>query len=126
MKIVIIDYGSGNLKSVENAFKLSINDNNLKFNVFVTDNLNIIKNSDFIVLPGVGSYPDCKNGLLKIEGLIELLKDQVINKFKPFLGICIGMQLMATTSGAPIQAWWMNGRIISTGCARTITTRSAR
>ena len=95
MKIVIIDYGSGNLKSVENAFKLSINDNNLKFNVFVSDNLNIIKNSDFIVLPGVGSYPDCKNGLLKIEGLIELLTDQVINKFKPFLGICIGMQLMA-------------------------------
>ena len=44
MKIVIIDYGSGNLKSVENAFKLSINDNNLKFNVYVTDNLNIIKN----------------------------------------------------------------------------------
>ena len=95
MKIVIIDYGSGNLKSVENAFKLSINDNNLKFDVFVTDNLNVIKNSDYIVLPGVGSYPDCKTGLLKIEGLIELLKDQVINKFKPFLGICIGMQLMA-------------------------------
>jgi len=84
MKIAIIDYGSGNLKSVENAFKLSINDNNLKFNVFVTDNLNTIKNSDFIVLPGVGSYPDCKNGLLKIEGLTELLKDEVINKFKPF------------------------------------------
>ena len=95
MKIVIIDYGSGNLKSVENALKLSINDNNLKFDVSVTDNLNIIKNSDYIVLPGVGSYPDCKTGLLKIEGLIELLNDQVINKFKPFLGICIGMQLMA-------------------------------
>ena len=95
MKIVIIDYGSGNLKSVENAFKLSINDNNLKYKVLVTDNLSIIKNSDFIVLPGVGSYPDCKNGLLKIEGLIEVLKDQVITKFKPFLGICVGMQLMA-------------------------------
>ena len=95
MKIVIIDYGSGNLKSVENAFKLSINDNNLKFKVIVTDNLNIIKDSDFIVLPGVGSYPACKNGLLKIEGLIEVLKDQVISKLKPFLGICIGMQLMA-------------------------------
>ena len=95
MKIVIIDYGSGNLKSVENAFKLSINDNNLKFKVLVSDNLSIIKNSDFIVLPGVGSYPDCKNGLLKIDGLIEVLKDHVISKFKPFLGICVGMQLMA-------------------------------
>ena len=114
MKIVIIDYGSGNLKSVENAFKLSINDNNLKFRVLVTDNLSIIKNSDFIVLPGVGSYPDCKNGLLKIEGLIEVLKDQVITKFKPFLGICIGMQLMAEygfekeiTKGLG----WINGNI---------------
>jgi len=95
MKIVIIDYGSGNLKSVENAFKHSINNNNLNFEVFVTNKLNLIKVADYIVLPGVGAYPDCKDGLIKIEGLTEVLIDQVINNCKPFLGICVGMQLMA-------------------------------
>ena len=95
MKIVIIDYGSGNLRSVENAFKYSINTNNLNFEVFVTNKLNLIKGADYIVLPGVGAYPDCKDGLIKIEGLTEVLIDQVINNSKPFLGICVGMQLMA-------------------------------
>ena len=95
MKIVIIDYGSGNLRSVENAFKHSINTNNLNFEVFVTNKLNLIKGADYIVLPGVGAYPDCKDGLIKIEGLTEVLIDQVINNCKPFLGICVGMQLMA-------------------------------
>ena len=95
MQIVIIDYGSGNLRSVENAFKQSINSNNLYFNVIVTNNLKLIKEADYIVLPGVGAYPDCKHGLMKIEGLIDVLIDQVIYKSKPFLGICVGMQLMA-------------------------------
>ena len=95
MKIVIIDYGSGNLRSVENAFKHSINTNNLNFEVFVTNKLNLIKGADYIVLPGVGAYPDCKDGMIKIEGLTEVLIDQVINNSKPFLGICVGMQLMA-------------------------------
>ena len=95
MKIAIIDYGSGNLKSVENAFKQTINSNNLDFNIVVTNQLNDIKQADYIVLPGVGAFPDCKNGLTKIEGLIEVLEDQVINKSRPFLGICVGMQLMS-------------------------------
>ena len=94
MQIVIIDYGSGNIKSVENAFKLSITDNKLNFNILVTKKISNIKKADYIVLPGVGSFPDCKNGL-KTAGLIEVLTDHVINKSKPFLGICIGMQLMA-------------------------------
>ena len=95
MQIVIIDYGSGNLKSVKNAFQHSIDNNNLKFKIEVTNKLNLIKEADYIVLPGVGAYPDCKNGLMKIEGLIETIIDQVINNSRPFLGICVGMQLMA-------------------------------
>ena len=67
MKLVIIDYGSGNLKSVENAFINCIKDNDLNFNVEVTSELNTIINSDLIVLPGVGSYPDCKQGLKKTK-----------------------------------------------------------
>jgi len=95
MKLVIIDHGSGNLRSVENAFKLSINTNILDFKVLVTNNIKSIQEADYIVLPGVGAYPDCKNGLLKVEGLIEVLINHVINNSKPFLGICVGMQLMA-------------------------------
>ena len=98
MKIVIIDYGSGNLKSVENAFKNSIKNNDLNFNIEVSSELSSIINSDLIVLPGVGSFPDCKKGLKKNQGLIEVLIEQVILKYKPFLGICVGMQLMAENS----------------------------
>ena len=114
MKIVIIDDGSGNLRSVENAFKYSINNNNLNYKVIVTNKLNLIKEANYIVLPGVGSYPGCKEGLMKIEGLMEVLIDQVINNSKPFLGICVGMQLMVeygfektTTKGFG----WLEGNI---------------
>ena len=114
MKIVIIDYGSGNLKSVENAFKHSIIDNKLNFNVLVTKKIHKIKDADYLVLPGVGSYADCKNGLLKTEGLIEVLTDQVINNFKPFLGICVGMQLMAEYGFEKTKTrglGWLEGKI---------------
>ena len=79
MKIVIIDYGSGNLRSVENALKQSISTNILDFNILVTNNIKFIKEADYIVLPGVGAYPDCKNGLTKVEGLTEVLINHVIN-----------------------------------------------
>jgi glutamine amidotransferase len=84
MKLIIIDYGSGNLKSVANAFKNSVLENNLNFSVEVTSELNSIKNSDLLVLPGVGSFPDCKEGLQKIKGLIDVLYDAIIIKKKPF------------------------------------------
>ena len=67
MKLVIIDYGSGNLRSVENAFKNSIKTNKLKFSINVTNKLDLISNADHLVLPGVGSFPDCKKGLEDIE-----------------------------------------------------------
>ena len=94
MNLIIIDYGSGNLRSVENAFLNSITENNLKCKIKVTSNLQSIANADFLILPGVGSYPDCKKGLQEIDGLIEVLSEQVIYKKKKFLGICVGMQLM--------------------------------
>ena len=94
MNLIIIDYGSGNLKSVENAFLNSINENNLRCNVKVTNDLKSIIDADYLVLPGVGSFPDCKKGLEKRVGLIDVLYEQVIHKKKNFLGICVGMQLM--------------------------------
>ena len=112
MNLVIIDYGSGNLRSVENAFKNSIMANNLNFKIEVTKNLNVISEADHLVLPGVGSFPDCKKGLQKIVGLYDLLTNEVINNRKKFLGICVGMQLMVhyslekkRTSGFG----WLNG-----------------
>ena len=98
MNLVIIDYGSGNLKSVENAFKNTIKIKKLKFKIHVSNNLDLISKADHLVLPGVGSFPDCKKGLEDIEGLIKLLTNEVINKRKKFLGICVGMQLMAEFS----------------------------
>ena len=112
MKLAIIDYGSGNLKSVENAFKNSIKKNNLSFSIEVTDRLNLISKADHIVLPGVGSFPDCKKGLKQIDGLIDLLTDEVINKRKKFLGICVGMQLMVDSSSEKRSTagfGWLNG-----------------
>ena len=112
MKLVIIDYGSGNLKSVENAFKYSAKTNNLKFSIEVTNNLNLISKADHLVLPGVGSFPDCKRGLQQIEGLIDFLTNEVIKKRKKFLGICVGMQLMVNFSLEKKRTpgfGWLNG-----------------
>ena len=114
MKLVIIDYGSGNLKSVENAFKYSAKINNLKFSIEVTNNLNLISKADHLVLPGVGSFPDCKRVLQQIEGLIDFLTNEVIKKRKKFLGICVGMQLLANISyenGEHKGLGWIDGRI---------------
>ena len=98
MNLVIIDYGSGNLRSVENAFKNSVKTNNLKFKIQVSNKLNLISRADHLVLPGVGSFPDCKKGLEDVKGLIKLLTNEVINNRKKFLGICVGMQLMVNFS----------------------------
>ena len=113
MDLVIIDYGSGNLRSVENAFKNAVLVNNLKFKIEVTNNLDLISKADHIVLPGVGSFPDCKNGLQQIIGLYDLLTNEVVYNRKKFLGICVGMQLMVDyslekkrTSGFG----WLSGR----------------
>ena len=113
MKLIIIDYGSGNLKSVENAFLNSITENNLKCKIEVTNNLHIITKADYLVLPGVGSYPDCKKGLNNSEGLIDVLSEQVIFKKKKFLGICVGMQLMFDYSlekTKTLGLGWLSGR----------------
>ena len=77
MNLAIIDYGSGNLRSVENAFKNSVKNNKLKFNIQVTNKLDLISKADHLVLPGVGSFPDCKKGLEDIQGLVELLRTAV-------------------------------------------------
>ena len=95
MFIIIIDYGSGNIKSVYNSVKKILNDYNMSIDVKVSNNLLEIKNSYKIILPGVGSFNQCMDRINKIEDLVGTLNDQVITKKKPFLGICVGMQILA-------------------------------
>ena len=98
MKVVVVDYGSGNLRSVAKALSLAVLDINREYEVVVSADPDLLCFSDYIVLPGVGAFGDCFAGLTAINGMIESLNDTVISKGVPFLGICVGMQLMAERS----------------------------
>ena len=86
----LIDYGAGNLHSVRNALRKAGAD------VTVTADPGVVRQADRIVLPGVGSFKACAKGLRGIPGMIEALEERVLEKGVPFLGICVGMQLLAT------------------------------
>ncbi|MBL6664774.1 MAG: imidazole glycerol phosphate synthase subunit HisH [Rickettsiales bacterium] len=95
MKLLIIDYGAGNLKSVENAFRKIIVDENLDVELVISDKKEDFISADKIFLPGVGAYGDCMNSLNK-RGVVAELKNQVLNNKKKFLGICVGMQVLSS------------------------------
>jgi imidazole glycerol-phosphate synthase subunit HisH len=92
MNITIVDYNSGNISSVINSFKEVAQD---KVNIEVTSDLNKIKLSDKVVLPGQGSFKSCVDALNNIEGLVNTLNEFAINQKKPLLGICVGLQMFA-------------------------------
>jgi imidazole glycerol-phosphate synthase subunit HisH len=96
MKTVIIDYGSGNLHSAHKAFERAAKDNNIKAEIMVSGRTEDVMKADHIVLPGVGAFKDCRNGLMAVDGMRQALQQKVIVGGFPFLGICVGMQLMAT------------------------------
>ncbi|MBT6329427.1 MAG: imidazole glycerol phosphate synthase subunit HisH, partial [Kordiimonadaceae bacterium] len=93
MKTVIIDYGSGNLRSAEKSTLLAAKD--LDMEISVTSSPDEVKCADRIILPGVGAFADCMAGLSNLEGMRSALEEAVIEKGRPFLGICVGMQLLA-------------------------------
>ena len=95
MSITVIDYGSGNLKSVAKALEAAANNINQSSKIEVTSDPKKIIQSDKIVLPGQGSFRDCYLGIKKIPELNETLNEFVLKKKKPILGICVGMQLFA-------------------------------
>ena len=95
MKIAIVDYGSGNLRSAEKAFERAAYENGSAASVVVTADPEKVRQADRIVLPGVGAFRDCRKGLQAIDGMQEVLEEQVRDKARPFFGICVGMQLMA-------------------------------
>ena len=111
MKVTIIDYNSGNISSVINSFKEVAKD---KVNIEVTADLNKIKLSDKVVLPGQGSFKSCVDALNKIDGLKETLNEFVINTKKPLLGICVGLQMFADVGYEETETnglGWISGKV---------------
>lgn len=96
MRVAIIDYGSGNLRSATKAFERAAREAQIDTKIDLTDNPDDVVNADRIVLPGVGAYADCRRGLDAVTGMHEALVEAVERKARPFLGICVGMQLMSS------------------------------
>lgn len=95
MSVAIIDYGSGNLHSAAKAFERAARDSGNVQPIIVTGDPDTVARADRVVLPGVGAFADCRRGLDAVPGIIDALEENVRGKGRPFLGICVGMQLMA-------------------------------
>ena len=111
MNVTIVDYNSGNISSVINSFKEVAKD---KVNIEVTSNLNKIKSSDKVVLPGQGSFKSCIDALKTINGLVDTLNEFAINNKKPLLGICVGLQMFADIGYEESETkglGWISGKV---------------
>ncbi len=95
MSVAIIDYGSGNLHSAAKAFERAAREAALATPILVTSDPNEVRRADRVVLPGVGAFADCRRGLLAMNGMVEAMTEAVEKRGAPFLGICVGMQLLA-------------------------------
>jgi len=111
MNITIVDYKSGNISSVINSFNEVAKD---KVKIEVTSDINKIKSSDKVVLPGQGSFKSCVDGLNNINGLVDTLNEFTINNKKPLLGICVGLQMFADIGYEEIETkglGWISGKV---------------
>jgi imidazole glycerol-phosphate synthase subunit HisH len=96
VSVAIVDYGSGNLHSAAKAFERAVRETELGDPIVVTSDPDTVRRADRIVLPGVGAFADCRRGLDAVPGMVEALTEAVRDEGRPFFGICVGMQLMAT------------------------------
>ena len=96
MKVAIVDYGSGNLRSAAKAFERAAREAEVPATISVTSDAKAVAAADRVVLPGVGAFRDCRNGLAAVPGMYEAVSDAALKRAAPFLGICVGMQLMAS------------------------------
>jgi glutamine amidotransferase len=115
MRVAIIDYGSGNLRSATKAFERAAREASISAEILLTADPNDVLSADRVVLPGVGAYADCRAGLNAVSGMVDALHELVEQKARPFLGICVGMQLMSErglektiTNGFG----WINGDVV--------------
>ena len=115
MTVAIVDYGSGNLRSAAKAIERAAREIGADDRVLVTSNPREVAEAQRIVLPGVGAFADCRAGLFGVPGMVEALQREVIERAKPFLGICVGMQLMATRGveyGVHAGLDWIAGDVV--------------
>lgn len=114
MNIVIVDYGSGNLRSAAKAFERAVADAGLHDAVIVSSDPRAVEAADRVVLPGVGAFGDCRRGLDALPGMVAALQRVVIEHRRPFLGICVGMQLLAQIGrehGTHDGLGWIGGEV---------------
>lgn len=114
--VALIDYGSGNLRSAEKALSRAAAAAGLACQILVTDDPERVRLAERVVLPGVGAFGDCRAGLLARPGLAEALAEAAIVKGRPFLGICVGMQLLATRGvehGVHEGLGWIPGEVVA-------------
>ena len=114
MRIAIVDYGSGNLRSAEKAFEKAAQEHEIDVKVIVTSNADAVVNADRVILPGVGAFADCYQGLNALGGMVEALREVALKKARPFLGICVGMQLLAERGlehGTHEGLGWIGGEV---------------
>ncbi|HEY4076879.1 MAG TPA: imidazole glycerol phosphate synthase subunit HisH [Rhizomicrobium sp.] len=108
----LIDYGSGNLASAAKALARAADG---KFEIVTTADPQVVKDAERIVLPGVGAFAACMQGLSAVPGMIDALRDKVLKDGAPFLGICVGMQLLATVGvefGRHAGLGWIAGEVV--------------
>jgi glutamine amidotransferase len=96
VSVAIIDYGSGNLHSAQKAFERAAREAGVDQDIVVTSDPDAVARAERIVLPGVGAFADCRRGLDAVPGMVDAMTEAVRGKGKPFFGICVGMQLMAS------------------------------
>jgi len=96
VSVAIVDYGSGNLHSAAKAFERAAREAGLDQPVLVTSDPDVVARADRIVLPGVGAFADCRRGLDAVDGMVAAMTESVQARGQPFLGICVGMQLLAS------------------------------
>src|SRR4051794_29555606 len=114
--LALVDYGSGTLHSARKALERAATDRGVETEIRVTSRPEDVARADRIVLPGVGAFADCKRGLDAVPGLVPALIDAVRGKGRPFLGICVGMQLMATRGlefGETPGFDWIQGDVVA-------------
>jgi glutamine amidotransferase len=112
MIVAIVDYGAGNLRSAEKALAAAADGS---ARIVVTSDPDAVRKADRVVLPGVGAFADCKRGLDALPGMVEALQETILNQARPFLGICVGMQLMASAGvefGEHKGLGWIEGRVV--------------
>jgi glutamine amidotransferase len=113
--VALIDYGSGNLRSAEKALARAATERGTGHEIVVTDDPAIAGSAERIVLPGVGAFADCMAGLKALPGMVESLRLAVLNRGVPFLGICVGMQLLGTVGrefGDHAGLGWIPGEVV--------------